>query len=121
MAIKTINLKEKLDCFSEAWSPKIIGELNNQQVKIAKFKGEFIHHQHEEEDELFLVIEGEIKIELKDKTLDLKAGEMVIIPKGTTHKPIGIGEAKVLMFEPKTTLNTGNKQHDFTKTDLDKL
>lgn len=114
MDIQPTNLKEKFNSFSEFWSPKIIGELNGQQVKIAKFKDEFIMHQHEQEDELFLVIEGQIKIEFEHKTLRLNAGEMLIIPKGTLHKPIGVGEAKVLMFEPKTTLNTGNIENEFT-------
>lgn len=121
MDIKPINLKEKFDSFSEFWNPKILGELNGQHIKIAKFKGEFISHQHDDEDELFLVIEGQIKIELEHKTLDIKAGEFVIIPKGTQHKPIGIGEAKVLMFEPKSTLNTGNSENEFTVKKLDEI
>lgn len=121
MDIKPINLKEKFDSFSEFWNPKILGELNGQHIKIAKFKGEFISHQHDDEDELFLVIEGQIKIELEHKTLNIKAGEFVIIPKGTQHKPIGVGEAKVLMFEPKSTLNTGNTDNEFTVKKLDEI
>lgn len=121
MDIKVINLKEKFDSFSESWNPKIVGELNGQHVKIAKFKDEFIAHQHEQEDELFLVIEGQIKIELDHKTLEIKAGEFVIIPKGTQHKPIGLGEAKVLMFEPKSTLNTGNTENERTVKKLDRI
>lgn len=121
MDIKPINLKEKFNSFSEYWCPKILGDLNGQQVKIAKFKGEFVRHQHDDEDELFLVIEGKIKIELEHTTLILNAGEMVIIPKGIQHKPIGIGEAKVLMFEPKTTLNTGNIENEFTIKKLDEI
>ncbi|SDG81426.1 cupin domain-containing protein [Psychroflexus sediminis] len=121
MDIKPVNLKEKFDTFSKAWDPKIVGELNGQHVKIAKFKDEFIAHQHEEEDELFLVIEGQIKIELDHKSLEINAGEFVIIPRGTRHKPIGLGEAKVLMFEPKSTLNTGNTENEFTVKDLDAI
>lgn len=119
MDIKPINLKDKFDSFSEFWSPKIIGELNGQHVKIAKFKDEFISHKHEDEDELFLVIEGQIKIELKDNTHILNAGELIIVPRGTEHKPSAVGEAKVLMFEPKSTLNTGNTENEFTRKNLD--
>lgn len=121
MDINSVNLKEKFNSFSESWNPKIIGELNGQYVKIAKFKDEFIAHQHEQEDELFLVIEGQIKIELDTKTLEINAGEFVIIPKGVQHKPIGVGEAKVLMFEPKSTLNTGNTENELTVKKLDKI
>lgn len=121
MDINPINLKEKFDSFSKPWHPKIVGELNGQHVKIAKFKDEFIAHQHELEDELFLVIEGQIKIELVDKTLEINAGEFVIIPRGIQHKPIGVGEAKVLMFEPKSTLNTGNTENELTVKKLDKI
>lgn len=121
MEIKPVNLKEKFDSFSKPWNPKIVGELNGQLVKIAKFKDEFITHQHEEEDELFLVIEGQIKIELENKTLEINAGEFVIIPRGVQHKPIGVGEAKVLMFEPKSTLNTGNMDNEFTIKKLDEI
>ena len=121
MDIKKVNLQEKFDSFSEVWSPKIVGELNGQQVKIAKFKDEFISHQHEDEDELFLVIKGKIKIELENKTLEINAGEFVIIPKKIEHKPSAIGEAKVLMFEPKSTINTGNTENEFTVKNLDKI
>lgn len=121
MKIKPVNLKEKFDTFSEFWSPKIVGELNGQHVKIAKFKDEFISHQHNHEDELFLVIEGKIKIELKDEKHELQAGEMIIVPKGTPHKPSAVGEAKVLMFEPKSTLNTGNTENELTVKKLDEI
>ena len=121
MEINKVNLSEKFDAFSAHWTPKIVGELNDQLVKVAKLKGEFVAHKHEKEDELFLVIEGELKIELDDKTLELKAGEMVIIPKGVTHKPIAEEEVKVLLFEPKTVRNTGNIENDLTVTNLDKI
>uniref|UniRef100_UPI0040492F1D cupin domain-containing protein n=1 Tax=Flavobacterium sp. TaxID=239 RepID=UPI0040492F1D len=90
-------------------------------VKIAKFKGEFVMHRHEHEDELFYVIEGKLFIELNDKTLELNAGEFVIIPKGIEHKPYAPEEASVMLFEPTTTLNTGNVQNDLTLSDLDKI
>ncbi len=121
MEIKTINLKNKFDSFSDYWSPKIVGELNGQLVKIAKFKDEFVMHQHDSEDEMFLVIEGKLLMELDDKTLEINPGEFVIIPKKTNHKPKAIGEVKVLLFEPNTTLNTGNIENEFTVKKLDKI
>ncbi|NEV93431.1 cupin domain-containing protein [Psychroflexus sp. YR1-1] len=119
MEIKKVNLQQKFDSFSEFWNPKILGELNGQHVKIAKFKDEFIMHQHDDEDELFLVIEGKIKIELEKETHEVNAGEFIIVPKGTPHKPSAVGVAKVLMFEPKSTLNTGNTENELTVKDLD--
>lgn len=114
MEIKTINLNEKFNSFTEHWSPKIIGELNGQYVKVAKLKDEFINHRHENEDELFLVVEGTLRMELVDKTLEVNPGELVIIPKGTYHKPVAEGEVKVLLFEPKTTVNTGDVENELT-------
>jgi len=121
MEIKKVNLKEKLGLFSAHWSPKIVGELNGQFVKIAKFKGEFIMHKHLSEDELFYVIQGELFIELTDNTLHLKAGEFVIIPKGTPHKPYAPHEVSVLLFEPVSTLNTGEANNHLTQSDLERL
>ncbi|WP_340201653.1 cupin domain-containing protein [Ascidiimonas sp. W6] len=121
MEIRKINLVDQLSTFSDHWSPKIVGELNDQLVKVAKFKGEFIMHHHENEDELFYVIAGELFIELKDKTLHLRAGEFVIIPKGEEHKPYAPEEVHVMLFEPASTLNTGNIENDMTVTHLDKL
>lgn len=121
MPIKTVNLNEKFNSFSEFWSPKIVGELNGQYVKVAKFKDEFIMHQHEDEDEMFLVIEGKLLMELEDKTLEVNPGEFIIIPRGTNHKPIAVGEAKILLFEPKSTLNTGDQENDFTVSDLEEI
>ncbi|MGA9240158.1 cupin domain-containing protein [Robiginitalea sp.] len=121
MEIEKVNLQEKLSLFSAHWSPRIIGELNGQYVKIAKFKGEFIMHKHQEEDELFYVIQGELFIELKENTLHLKAGEFVIIPKGTSHKPYAPEEVSVLLFEPVSTLNTGEAKNHFTQSDLDRI
>ncbi|GAB5417240.1 MAG: cupin domain-containing protein [Crocinitomicaceae bacterium] len=118
MEVKKVNLREKLNTFSEHWSPKIVGELNNQQVKIAKFKGDFVMHSHENEDELFYVISGALFIELEDKTLELNEGEFVVIPRGVEHKPYAPEEAHVMLFEP---VNTGDKTNDLTVTDLDKI
>lgn len=121
MSIKKVNLAEKFNCFSEHWSPKIVGELNKQQVKIAKLKGDFIKHHHEHEDELFLVIRGVLKIELEDQTLVLNPGEFVVIPRGVPHKPYAEEEVEVLLFEPATTLNTGNQKNDRTVEGLQRL
>ena len=121
MEIEKVNLQEMLTLFSAYWSPKIVGELNGQYVKIAKFRGEFMMHKHLNEDELFYVIQGELFIELTDKTLHLKAGEFVIIPKGTDHKPYAPKEVSVMLFEPVSTLNTGEAKNHLTQPDLDRL
>ncbi|MEM9858024.1 MAG: cupin domain-containing protein [Bacteroidota bacterium] len=121
MKISKVNLQAKLNSFNEYWTPKIVGELNNQLVKIAKFKGEFVMHKHEHEDELFYVLDGKLFIELIDKTLELNKGEFVIIPKGVEHKPFAPKEVSVMLFEPASTLNTGNTINELTKSDLDKI
>ncbi|MGQ3889081.1 cupin domain-containing protein, partial [Legionella sp. CNM-1927-20] len=106
--MQKINLKEKFELFNDYWSPKIAGEINDSYVKLAKFKGEFVWHTHENEDELFLVIKGQLVIQLKEKELQLNEGEFVIIPKGVMHRPMAKEEVHVLLLEPKTTVNTGN-------------
>ena len=112
--IKKINLKNKFDKVSKYWSPKIIAELNDYQFKLAKFKNDFIRHQHNDTDEAFIVIEGEIYIKFDDGTEIIKAGEMIIVPKGVAHKPYSKKEAKVLMIEPKGTVNTGDIKNELT-------
>jgi mannose-6-phosphate isomerase-like protein (cupin superfamily) len=102
-----ISLQQKFASFDEYWTPKIIGELNNQYVKIAKFKGEFVWHSHLQEDEYFQVIKGSIEIHLRDRVVEIKEGEFYIVPKGVEHKPVAKLEAHVLMFEPKGTSQTG--------------
>lgn len=121
MDINKVNVSSKLSTVKAHWTPKIIGELNNQHVKIAKLKGEFVMHYHELEDELFYVVDGILFIELLDKTLELHSGEFVIIPKGVAHKPYAIEEVSILLFEPATTLNTGNIKNEFTQTDIDHI
>lgn len=116
-----VNLKEKFSLFSEYWSPKIAGELNGQLVKLAKFKGEFVWHHHEHEDELFLVVEGTLNMAFRDKTITVNKGEFIIVPKGTEHKPIAEEEVLVMLFEPAATINTGNTSSELTKTTLDKI
>lgn len=116
-----INLLEKFNLFSEYWSPKIIGELNGQQVKLAKFKGEFVFHKHDNEDELFMVVKGKFRMEYRDKTVDINEGEIVIVPRGIEHKPVADEEVWVLLFEPASTLNTGNIVNEKTKTQLETI
>ena len=116
-----VNIPDKFAQFHDHWSPKIIGELNGQQVKLAKLQGEFIWHQHEEEDELFYVVKGQLKIEFKDRIEVINENEMIIVPKGVAHKPIADAEVWVLLFEPASTLNTGNITNERTKTILEKI
>lgn len=112
--MKKINVAEKFSLFSDHWSPKIIGELNGQQVKLAKVKGEFIWHDHQDEDELFYIIKGVLKIEFRDHTVELKPGEMLIVPRGVEHKPIAEEEVWLLLFEPAQTKHTGAVDHELT-------
>jgi len=112
--MKVVNLLEKFDLINEYWSPRLVGELNNQTVKIAKLKGEFIWHHHENEDEMFFVIKGELTIKLKKQDIVLKENEFFIIPKGVEHKPVAKDEVLVMMFEPIGTINTGNVESDIT-------
>src|SRR6185436_797188 len=103
-----INIAEKLSLFHDHWNPRIVGELNGQHVKLGKFKGEFIWHKHDEEDEMFLVLEGKFKMELRDGSIEINKGEFIVIPKGVEHKPVAEEEVSVMLFEPASTLNTGN-------------
>jgi mannose-6-phosphate isomerase-like protein (cupin superfamily) len=119
--MQKVNLKEKFSLFAEHWSPKIVGELNDQMVKIAKLKGEFVWHHHKNEDEMFLVIEGQLTIQFRDQDVVLEEGEFLVIPRGVEHKPVAEEEVHVMLFEPQGTLNTGNVQSDHTVEDLDRL
>jgi mannose-6-phosphate isomerase-like protein (cupin superfamily) len=121
MNIKKVNLKDKFDKVNEYWSPKIVGELNGQHVKIAKVKGDFITHQHDNEDELFFVNKGTLFIELENETLEINTGEMVVIPRGVPHRPYAKEEVEIVLFEPATTINTGKEINELTKTDLEKI
>ena len=114
MAIQKVTLDKKFNLFSEQWKPKIIAELNDSHVKIAKLKGDFVWHRHEREDEMFLVMKGNLTIKLRDQNITLKPGELVVIPKGVEHKPVADEEVQLMMIEPKTTLNTGNVQNERT-------
>jgi mannose-6-phosphate isomerase-like protein (cupin superfamily) len=112
--MQKVNLADKLAQFSEHWSPRIVGELNGQQVKLVKLAGEFVWHHHEQEDELFLVVHGHLDIHLRDSVVSLDAGEFVVVPRGVEHKPVAASEAHVLLFEPASTLNTGNLRNQRT-------
>jgi mannose-6-phosphate isomerase-like protein (cupin superfamily) len=109
-----VSLKEKFALFDELWSPRIVGELNGQQVKLAKLQGEFAWHHHEAEDELFLVVEGRLTIKLPERDVVLEEGEFLIVPRGVEHMPVAEDEAHVLLFEPAGTLNTGNVRDERT-------
>ena len=109
-----INIQEKFKLFSDFWSPKKVGELNGQQILLAKLKGEFVFHKHDDEDELFMVIKGSLDIELRDKIVTLNEGEFYIVPKGTEHKPIAKEEVHLLLFEPLSIKHTGNIVTDIT-------
>jgi mannose-6-phosphate isomerase-like protein (cupin superfamily) len=116
-AIEKVNLAEKLARFTDTWSPKIVGEINDAQVKLVKLKGEFIWHHHDNEDEMFLVVKGRLLMRLRDRDIHLSEGEFVIIPAGVDHLPIADAECHVLLLEPKTTLNTGQITNDRTVAD----
>jgi mannose-6-phosphate isomerase-like protein (cupin superfamily) len=109
-----VSLKQKLESFDETWVPKVVGELNGQFVKVAKFEGEYVWHRHENEDELFLVLKGEVQIHLRDSVLELHEGDFFIVPRGVEHRPVAPQLAHVLMFEPASTRNTGNVDHQYT-------
>lgn len=119
--ISKVNIKEKLRTFSDYYAPRIIGELNGQHVKIAKLKGDFIMHKHDNEDELFYVVSGTLYIELENETVKLEAGEFVVIPKGVNHKPYAPEEVSVMLFEPQSTLNTGDQVSEMTKSKLETI
>jgi mannose-6-phosphate isomerase-like protein (cupin superfamily) len=116
-----VNLREKFACFTEPWKPKIVGELNGQQVKLVKFQGSFVWHHHEHEDELFLVVKGRFRMEFRDRHVWLEEGEFLIVPRGVEHRPVADEEAHVLLFEPASTLNTGNVQNERTVAHLDRI
>jgi mannose-6-phosphate isomerase-like protein (cupin superfamily) len=119
--IRKVNLSEKFGLFHDHWNPRIAGEVNDSYVKLVKLQGEFVWHQHQNEDELFLVVQGQLTIRLRDGAIELGPGEFVIIPKGVEHMPVAAEEVHVLLLEPKSTLNTGNVQNDRTVAELDRI
>lgn len=119
--MEKINLLQKFSLFNEQWSPKIIGELNGQHIKLSKFQGEFVWHKHEAEDEAFFVMKGSFTMELRDRTIELNEGDMLIVPRGVEHKPVADEEVWVMLFEPAGTLNTGDVVDEKTKRDLERI
>ncbi len=116
-----VKLREKLATFSAHWQPKIVGELNGQMVKLVKFQGEFVWHHHDHEDELFLVVQGRFRMEFRDRHVWLEEGEFLVVPRGVQHRPVAEEEAHVLLFEPASTLNTGNVQNERTVAHLERI
>lgn len=116
-----INIKEKSARVRDHWNPRILAELNGQHVKLAKLLGEFIWHKHELEDELFYVLEGELIMEFRDRTEILHPGEMIVVPRGVEHRPVAREEVTILLFEPASTLNTGDEENERTRRDLEWL
>ncbi|HVR96873.1 MAG TPA: cupin domain-containing protein [Thermoanaerobaculia bacterium] len=119
--MEKINLEEKLSSFSDHWNPRIVGELNGQHVKLTKFSGPFIWHQHEHEDELFMVVKGRFTMEFRDRNVELNEGEILIVPRGVEHRPVAEEEVHVLLFEPATTVNTGDVESELTKKELERI
>lgn len=119
--MEKVNLHQKFSLFQDYWNPKIVGELNESYVKLAKLKGEFVWHHHEHEDEMFLVVKGRLLIKLRDRDVWLEEGEFFIVPKGVEHMPVADEEVHVLLLEPKTTLNTGNQVNERTVADLTQI
>ncbi len=119
--MRKINIKESLDSFTDMWSPKIVGEVNDSYVKLVKFQGEFVWHHHEQEDEMFLVVKGRMLMKLRDGDITVDEGEFIIIPRGVEHMPVAEEETHVMLFEPRSTLNTGNVRNERTVANLDRL
>jgi mannose-6-phosphate isomerase-like protein (cupin superfamily) len=116
-----VNLAQKFAQFSDFWSPKIVGELNGQQVKLVRFQGPFVWHHHDQEDEMFLVVAGRFRMEYRDRAEWIEAGEFIIVPRGVEHRPVADAEVQVMLFEPRTTLNTGNVRNERTLERLDSI
>jgi len=119
--MEKINLRHKLDSFSDHFSPKIVAELNGQQVKLAKVLGEFVWHHHDDEDELFMVLTGRLRMELRDRHIWLEEGEILVVPRGVEHRPVAEEEVEILLFEPASTLNTGNVENERTVRELERI
>ena len=121
LSVDKVNIEEKLALFDERWRPKIVGELNGQYVKLVKFIGEFVWHHHDDEDELFLVVKGRFRMEFRDRSVWIEEGEFIVVPRGVEHRPVAEEEAHVLLFEPASTLNTGNVRNERTVAELDRI
>jgi mannose-6-phosphate isomerase-like protein (cupin superfamily) len=120
-SVDKVNIAEKLSLFDEHWSPKIVGELNGQHVKLVKLSGEFVWHHHDDEDEMFLVVDGRFRMDFRDREVWIERGEFIVVPRGVEHRPVAEEEASVMLFEPASTLNTGNITGEMTVAELDKI
>ena len=116
-----VNVAQKLSLFDEHWSPKIVGDLNGQHVKLVKISGEFVWHLHDDEDEMFLVVDGRFRMEFRDREVWIERGEFIVVPRGVEHRPVAEEEASVMLFEPASTLNTGNVKGEMTVAELDRI
>jgi mannose-6-phosphate isomerase-like protein (cupin superfamily) len=119
--IDKVSLDAKLASFDEPWQPKIVAELNDSYVKVVKFEGEFVWHHHDDEDELFLVVEGRMRMEFRDGDVVVEPGELIVVPRGVEHRPVAEGDCHVVLIEPKTTLNTGNVRNERTVDELERI
>ena len=119
--LEKVDLAGKLAGFDERWSPKIVAELNDTHVKVVKLEGEFVWHHHDDEDELFLVLSGRLRMELRDGEVVLDPGQLLVVPKGVEHRPVAEGETHVVLVEPKTTLNTGNVRNERTVDEPERI
>jgi mannose-6-phosphate isomerase-like protein (cupin superfamily) len=119
--VDVINLAEKLSRFSDHWHPRIVAELNGQQVKLAKLQGEFVWHDHAEEDELFLVLKGRLRMEFRDRAVEVGEGEMIVVPRGVEHRPVAEQEVHVMLFEPAATKHTGDVETPLTRHELERI
>lgn len=119
--MEKVNINEKLSQFNDHWNPRIAGELNGQHVKLVKFQGEFVWHKHEDEDEMFYVVKGKFNMEFRDKVVELNTNEFLIVPRGVEHRPVAKEEVSVMLFEPASTLNTGNTRGELTRDQLEHL
>ena len=119
--LQKVEIAEKFALFDEPWSPRIVAELNDAYVKVVKLEGEFVWHHHNDEDELFWVVSGRLRMELRDGDVVLEPGELVVVPKGVEHRPVAEGETHVVLIEPKTTLNTGNVRDERTVDELERI
>ena len=121
ITMEKVNVSERLATFNDYFNPRVVGELNGQQVKLVKFQGEFIWHHHENEDELFYVVKGSFDMHMRNKIITVNAGEFLVMPRGVEHKPVAKEEVEILLFEPASTLNTGNIENEMTVKNLEKI
>lgn len=122
MSPEKVNVEEKLSLFDEPWSPKVVGELNGQHVKLVRLRGPFVWHHHDEEDEMFLVVKGRFRMEFRDRSVWIEEGEFIVVPRGVEHRPVAEEEACVMLFEPASTLNTGNiRDEQLTAEELERI